>query len=45
LDIKIGTGITALLIAGGSNGIFRIFTKPGISNPDEAKKKTDNINK
>jgi len=30
-----GQFITALLIAGGSDGVFRIFTKLGIRNPTE----------
>ncbi|GAK58627.1 hypothetical protein U27_05601 [Candidatus Vecturithrix granuli] len=34
-----GQFLTALLIAGGSSGIFQIFTKLGIRNPDETEKK------
>jgi hypothetical protein len=34
-----GQVITALLIAGGSDGIFRIFAKLGIRNPAEAQEK------
>lgn len=34
-----GQIITALLIAGGSDGIWRIFTKLGIRNPVEIKEK------
>ncbi|MFH1214687.1 MAG: hypothetical protein V1681_11400 [Candidatus Neomarinimicrobiota bacterium] len=30
-----GQFVTALLIAGGSDGVFRIFTKLGIRNPTE----------
>lgn len=36
-----GQFLTALLIAGGSDGIFRIFTKLGIRNPVERKEKAD----
>jgi len=41
-SIKISLGgqfITALLIAGGSDGVFRIFTKLGIRNPAERAEK------
>jgi hypothetical protein len=38
-----GQVITALLIAGGSDGIFRIFAKLGIRNPNETKDKADKI--
>ncbi len=34
-----GQVITAFLIAGGSDGVFRLFTKLGIRNPTEMKKK------
>lgn len=34
-----GQFLTALLIAGGSSGIFQIFTKLGIRNPVETEKK------
>lgn len=34
-----GQFITALLIAGGSDGVFRIFTKLGIRNPAERAEK------
>lgn len=34
-----GQFITALLIAGGSDGVFRIFTKLGIRNPVERAEK------
>ena len=34
-----GQVITAMLIAGGSDGVFRIFTKLGIRNPAEAEEK------
>ncbi len=34
-----GQVLTALLIAGGSDGVFRIFTKLGIRNPLERAKK------
>jgi hypothetical protein len=34
-----GQVITAMLIAGGSDGVFRIFTKLGIRNPAEAEAK------
>ena len=41
-DIKIGGQLlTALLIAGGSDGVFRIFTKLGIRNPSERKQKAE----
>jgi hypothetical protein len=40
-----GQIISALLIAGGSDGIWRIFTKLGIRNPAEIKKKTDEAKK
>ena len=36
---KGGQILTALLIAGGSDGIFRIFTKLGIRNPAETKQR------
>ncbi len=36
-----GQVLTALLIAGGSDGVFRIFTKLGIRNPAERKKKAE----
>ena len=36
-----GQALTALLIAGGSDGIFRIFTKLGIRNPKERKQKAE----
>jgi hypothetical protein len=36
-----GQFLTALLIAGGSDGVFRIFTKLGIRNPQERKEKAD----
>ena len=31
--------MTALLIAGGSDGVFRLFTKLGLRNPIERKQK------
>jgi len=34
-----GRILTAFLIAGGSDGVFRIFTKLGIRNPTERKEK------
>jgi len=34
-----GQFITALLIAGGSDGVFRVFTKLGIRNPTERAEK------
>jgi hypothetical protein len=34
-----GQVITAMLIAGGSDGVFRVFTKLGIRNPAEAEEK------
>jgi hypothetical protein len=36
-----GQVITAMLIAGGSDGVFRIFTKLGIRNPAEAAAKAE----
>ncbi len=36
-----GRVLTAMLIGGGSDGIFRIFTKLGIRNPEERKIKAD----
>jgi hypothetical protein len=36
-----GQLLTALLIAGGSDGVFRIFTKLGIRNPEERKEKAE----
>jgi hypothetical protein len=36
-----GEFISALLIAGGSDGIFRIFTRLGIRNPMEREKKAE----
>ncbi len=36
-----GQVITALLIAGGSDGVFRVFTTLGIRNPTERKIKTE----
>ncbi|MDO8948068.1 MAG: hypothetical protein Q7U88_13065 [Desulfocapsaceae bacterium] len=36
-----GQILTALLIAGGSDGVLRIFTKLGISNPLERKEKAE----
>ncbi len=36
-----GQALTALLIAGGSDGIFRIFSKLGIRNPTERKRKAE----
>jgi hypothetical protein len=40
-----GQFITALLIAGGSDGVFRIFTKLGIRNPAERAEKAAEIQK
>ena len=36
-----GKVLSAMLIAGGSDGIFRIFTKLGIRNPQERKDKAE----
>ncbi len=36
-----GQFLTALLIAGGSDGVFRIFTKLNIRNPEERKEKAE----
>ncbi|MDP3695879.1 MAG: hypothetical protein Q8R42_07185, partial [Desulfocapsaceae bacterium] len=36
-----GQILTALLIAGGSDGVLRIFTKLGIRNPLERKEKAE----
>ncbi len=36
-----GQALTALLIAGGSDGVFRIFTKLGIRNPTARKLKAE----
>lgn len=36
-----GRVLTAFLIAGGSDGIFRIFSKLGIRNPTERKEKAE----
>ncbi|MDU9050628.1 MAG: hypothetical protein Q3M30_17410 [Candidatus Electrothrix sp. Rat3] len=36
-----GQVLTALLIAGGSDGVFRIFTKLNIRNPTERKEKAE----
>jgi len=36
-----GQVLTALLIAGGSDGIFRIFVKLGIRDPEDRKKKAE----
>lgn len=36
-----GRFVTALLIAGGSDGIYRIFTKLGVRDPGERKKKAE----
>lgn len=38
-----GQVLTSLLIAGGSDGVFRIFTKLGIRNPAEREKKIAQI--
>ena len=40
-----GQFLTALLIAGGSDGVLRIFTKLGIRNPTERKKKAEEARK
>ncbi len=40
-----GQFITALLIAGGSDGVFRIFTKLGIRNPAERTEKAKAMQK
>ncbi|ACL01789.1 hypothetical protein Dalk_0079 [Desulfatibacillum aliphaticivorans] len=38
-----GKVLSAMLIAGGSDGIFRIFTKLGIRNPQERKDKSESV--
>ncbi|SHJ95606.1 hypothetical protein SAMN02745216_02600 [Desulfatibacillum alkenivorans DSM 16219] len=38
-----GKILSAMLIAGGSDGIFRIFTKLGIRNPQERKDKSESV--
>lgn len=40
-----GRVLTAFLIAGGSDGIFRIFSKLGIRNPTERKEKAEEARK
>jgi len=40
-----GQFITALLIAGGSDGVFRVFTKLGIRNPTERAEKAAALQK
>lgn len=42
---KGGQILTALLIAGGSDGVFRVFTSLGIRNPTERKKKSEESRK